>query len=163
MAMTPTLYTISALSTELGRDRRTIADALRHHRPDGKVGGYDGWYLTTALGALGNKRSSGDPEVNRSALAEIMLDRLKMKLSRKSDMQFTVDQFARMVGKERETVLIWMRVGMPYAAQGNWKTGEGFSIRLPHALEWLALVGAHLDDSGDKATISALRLNLSQS
>jgi hypothetical protein len=90
-----------------------------------------------------------------------MLDRLKMK--KKSHMEVTIDQFANILRKERETILIWMRVGMPYASQGNWKTGEGFSIRLPHALEWLALVGAHLDAFGDKAAISALRLDLSQS
>src|SRR5262249_13255436 len=103
----------------------------------------------------------GDPAISRSALVEIMLDRLKMKLNRKSDMQFTVDEFARMVGKERETVLIWMRVGMPYASQGNWRTGEGFSIRPPHALEWLGLIGAHVEQCNDKAALRAFRLGRS--
>jgi hypothetical protein len=153
MAMTPTLYTISALSTELGRDRRTIAEALRHDRPDGKLGTYDAWYLTTALKALSNKQLRGVQATARSAFVEIMLHRLDMKVSQRSDLEFTLDEFAKIVGVERETVLIWIRVGMPYAFQGNWRTGEGFSIRMHHAIEWLGLAGAHVDERNDKAAL----------
>jgi hypothetical protein len=52
-----------------------------------------------------------------------------------------------------------LRVGMPYASAGNWSTGEGFSIRTPHALEWLGLVGAHVEQCNDKAALRALRLD----
>lgn len=56
MAMTAKLFSISALSTELARDRRTIAKALSHTRPDGKTaGGDDAWFLVTALTALDRK------------------------------------------------------------------------------------------------------------
>ena len=159
MAMTPTVFTISGLSTELGRDRRTIADALRHYPSDGKVGSHDGWYLTTALMALEAKRSSVDRPTARSFLVEVMLDRLGMKRTKKSHMEVTLDQFAKVLGQDSETVLVWIRVGMPYASAGNWSTGEGFSIRTPHALEWLGLVGAHVEQCNDKAAFRALRLD----
>jgi hypothetical protein len=82
-----------------------------------------------------------------------------MTPSRKSDLQFTVDQFAKMLGTERETILIWLRVGMPYVSQGNWRTGEGFSIRLHHAIEWLGLAAGHVEQCNDKAAFCALRLD----
>ncbi len=50
--MRPKLWTLSGLEAELGRDRRTIARALRSVRPDGQVRGHDGWHMTTALSAL---------------------------------------------------------------------------------------------------------------
>lgn len=53
MAMTAQLYSVSALAVELGRDRRTIAKALRHIQPDGLTPADErGWYLATALRAL---------------------------------------------------------------------------------------------------------------
>jgi hypothetical protein len=52
----PTLFTIEALATETGRDRRTVAKALRGVTPDGQVKGREGYLLKTALKAL-NARS----------------------------------------------------------------------------------------------------------
>jgi hypothetical protein len=53
MAMTAKLFSISALSTELARDRRTIGKALARVPPDGKTANGDAaWHLTTALAAL---------------------------------------------------------------------------------------------------------------
>jgi hypothetical protein len=52
----PTLFTIEALATETGRDRRTVAKALRGVTPDGQVKGREGYLLNTALKAL-NARS----------------------------------------------------------------------------------------------------------
>ena len=62
MAMMKTLYSISALSVELGRDRRTIACALNSVPPDGKTaGGRNGGHLQTVLQALdGGIRRNGN-------------------------------------------------------------------------------------------------------
>jgi hypothetical protein len=82
-----------------------------------------------------------------------------MKLRKKPHMEFSLDQFAKLLGQDCETVLVWIRAGMPYASMGNWKTGEAFFIRMPHAVDWLVLVGAHIDQWGDKAAASALRMD----
>lgn len=56
MAMTRQLWTINGLATELGKDRRTLAKALRHVPADGTTrGGYQGWYMETALRTLSDK------------------------------------------------------------------------------------------------------------
>ena len=52
MAMTKTLFSISALAVELGRDRRTIATALSGVPGDGTKQGHPAWFITTALQAL---------------------------------------------------------------------------------------------------------------
>src|SRR5438093_9673609 len=64
MAMQPSVFTREALAVELGRDRRTIAKALRDVRPDGELNGRPAWRLTTALDAMRKReranRGDGD-------------------------------------------------------------------------------------------------------
>lgn len=64
MAMTAKLHSLNSLAVELGRDRRTIARALRHVRPDGESGGHRAWFLATAIAALerieGRRGDTGD-------------------------------------------------------------------------------------------------------
>src|SRR5215212_1292675 len=62
MGMVRTLYSVSGLSVELAKDRRTISRALASVPPDGKVGAHPGWYLLTALQALGwiGRKSDGE-------------------------------------------------------------------------------------------------------
>jgi hypothetical protein len=62
MAMTRQLWTLNGLATELGKDRRTLGRALRHVPGDGATrSGYKGWFMETALRALGSKdKSSGE-------------------------------------------------------------------------------------------------------
>jgi len=86
MSMTRTLYTLSALSVELGRDRRTIARALSAVPPDGKVSGHGAWHLLTALQALGwiGRKSEGerlDPEQERARKDRAIADLHEMKLA----------------------------------------------------------------------------------
>src|SRR5215210_5083169 len=52
MSMTRQLYSLSALATELRRDRRTVAAALSGVPGDGAKQGHPAWFLTTALQAL---------------------------------------------------------------------------------------------------------------
>src|SRR3954469_18130081 len=60
MSMTARLWSISALSVELGLDRRTIGAGLRGVRPDGELRGSPAWLLSTALRAL---RVKGAPQL----------------------------------------------------------------------------------------------------
>lgn len=69
MAMTPSLFSIEALAVELGRDRRTVAKALRGFPCDGELNGRPAWRLQTALRAL---RARDDVAVGgEPALAEM--------------------------------------------------------------------------------------------
>jgi hypothetical protein len=54
MALTAKLWSLSGLSVELGVNVRTIGQALSNVPADGTIeGGHSGWYLLTALAALG--------------------------------------------------------------------------------------------------------------
>jgi hypothetical protein len=72
VSMTPSLFSIESLAVELGRDRRTIAKALRDVPADGESNGRPVWRITTALRAMqrrdGNDRGSDGIE---QLLAEI--------------------------------------------------------------------------------------------
>lgn len=50
--MTPQFRRISSIAVELGRDRRTVAKALRRVRPDRTVQGRPCWLLSTSVAAL---------------------------------------------------------------------------------------------------------------
>src|SRR3712207_3463861 len=86
MSMTRALYSLSALSTELGKDRRTIARALATVPPDGKVSGHAAWYMLTAIAALGwiGRKSDGerlDPEQERARKDKAIADLHELKLA----------------------------------------------------------------------------------
>ena len=88
MSMTAQVFSISALSVELGRDRRTIGKALARVPPDGETAdGRQGWFLTTAQRALESsedRRHRGEPLDDSDLLrpeqaaraADAFLDRL---------------------------------------------------------------------------------------
>ena len=66
MSMVKRLWSLSALSVELNRDRRTIAKFLRGIPADGQINGHDAWHLQTVLNAMGkssntNQRTSLPP------------------------------------------------------------------------------------------------------
>ena len=65
MAMTPKLWSINALATELGMDRRTVAKKLSGVRPSGTLNGSPTWHLTVALEAI-QRRSRQRQEEDRS-------------------------------------------------------------------------------------------------
>jgi hypothetical protein len=66
MPQTARLWTIAGLATELGRNVRTIASALRNTPPDGKCGRHPGWRMSTAVARLSlpadRRRSNGGNE-----------------------------------------------------------------------------------------------------
>jgi|ERR1700730_5672390 hypothetical protein len=64
MAMTRQLWSLNGLATELGKDRRTLGRVLRHVAADGTTrGGYQGWFMETALRALSHKGKAGSEDV----------------------------------------------------------------------------------------------------
>jgi hypothetical protein len=66
MAMTPKIWTVSALSVEFDIDRRTVAKRLAKVPADGKSRGVPGWFLTTAAPILqGVKPAPKEPLVPR--------------------------------------------------------------------------------------------------
>ena len=52
MGMRAKLWSLSGLSTELQRNPRTVARALRDTPPDGHLGRHPGWLMSTAAAAL---------------------------------------------------------------------------------------------------------------
>ncbi len=52
MAMSRKLWSINGLAVELDRDRRIVADAVGHLKPDGESAGRPAWFMTTAVRAL---------------------------------------------------------------------------------------------------------------
>src|SRR4051794_2586257 len=75
MSMTARLWSINALATELGTDRRTIGTRLRRTRPDGELNGHAAWTLPTALKAIngegGGKTDRGPPPPGAEMLADV--------------------------------------------------------------------------------------------
>lgn len=72
MAMTARIWTINGLASELDRDRRTIGAALRDVNHDGKTDrGHKGWYMETALKALGAGGRGGSSEDGLDKNAEL--------------------------------------------------------------------------------------------
>jgi phage terminase Nu1 subunit (DNA packaging protein) len=84
MGMTARLWSINALATELGRDRRTIAKALRQVAPDGKADGGKAWFMTTALAALAaadqpRKPDDLDPAQERARKDRALAEQTEMR------------------------------------------------------------------------------------
>ena len=69
MAMTPQLFTLHALSTELGRDSRLLARALANTPPDAVNGRHKCWRLRTALAALSAHGYPADRGVSNGSAA----------------------------------------------------------------------------------------------
>ncbi len=64
MAMKPRLWSINGLAAELRTDRRTVAKRLHGVPPDGRKGGFDAWYLETALPYVrGERAAPAEPEI----------------------------------------------------------------------------------------------------
>lgn len=138
MAMTKQLYSINALATELGRDRRTISSALAKVKPDGKSGRWDAWYLATAIEVLQPKAAAG------GTFPSLIVDRLRGAGDDNPPLpdasRCSVSEFARASSVEPETVLQWLKAGMPFLTAGDWKTGEGFILCFGWAADWTAML-----------------------
>jgi hypothetical protein len=143
MSMTKRLWSISALAAELGRDRRTVAAALRDVAADGTLrDGHRGWHLQTALDALDEGRSSRPAQHEpRETLLSRWAGRLDAWPELFAEIQtMPVMSFEETCADARvdaETLLTWVRCGLPYVDQGDIVTGQGFSFRAVHIFDWL--------------------------
>jgi hypothetical protein len=77
MTMTPRLWSLNALATEFGRDRRTVARLLRDVRPAGDLHGKPAWMLAdvapllTAPAATGKGKTRNTPPAIPDAFASL--------------------------------------------------------------------------------------------
>lgn len=134
------LWSINGLSVELRMDRRTLAKKLEGVPPDGEIKGHAAWYLSTALDAIESRQASSTRPVNRarSSVLQHFLDRMHdwRDLCQGAPIHFTVEDMAEMFDVSRETVLGWLRAGMPYREGGCFETGEGFKLVLSWVIDW---------------------------
>jgi hypothetical protein len=152
MGMTKQLWSINALATELGHDRRTIALALREIRPDGTLRGHSAWYLDTALMAVTPRFRAGPtgeaPGANGTSLpsrCSIASRTGRRSTSRgppaeREAMWVDVATAAQWMSAKPDDVLTWLRAGCPYAVEGDWATGKGFKLKFHWVTDWTALV-----------------------
>jgi hypothetical protein len=142
MSMRPRLWSLNGLATELGRDRRTMGKVLATSPADGKLSGHPAWLLTTALRALDGYEeprtvsavNSGDPLLGN------LIDRIENWQEVHSDppIEWPIGATAEGLGLSVETLVIWLRSGMPYANEGNLVTGAGFVLVPSWVIDWQA-------------------------
>jgi hypothetical protein len=156
MAMTRQLWSLSALSVELGKDRRTVAAVLGRVPADGTIpGGHRGWFLSTALEAFNSpaKVRGGGP-----------LDHFAIRLDEWREvhacepLHLPLDEAAAVFGIERETLVTWLRAGLPYGEVGDFETGDGFILNTAWLVDWMILFQCLARASGDTPSVRKLQI-----
>jgi hypothetical protein len=92
------LYSINALSEEIGIDRRTMASRLRDFSPDGQINGHAAYHLGTALSAVFEGGPASVPDQLATALRHV--ERIAADLQRGLDsieLEPSVDRRREMV------------------------------------------------------------------
>jgi hypothetical protein len=160
MSMTKRLWSISALAVELNRDRRTIAAALRDVPADGMIGTDKAWHLDTAVAALEGRSSRPAPHAPRESPLSNWVYRLKgwreIYVERPPRQVLTFEETCADWKVDRDTLLTWLRAGLPYVQEGDFETGEGFTFRSTHVFDWLS---ALICISGSEAEQRKLRID----
>ena len=77
---------------------------------------------------------SGDPLLGN------FIDRVENWQEVHSDprIEWTIEATADGLGLSVETLVIWLRSGMPYAREGDWATGAGFVLVPSWVIDWQA-------------------------
>lgn len=76
------IFTISALATELGRDRRKLTAVLRTVEPDGITDrGHPGWLIKTAIEALAGDGMELNPAAEKARLDKARADLAELDLA----------------------------------------------------------------------------------
>lgn len=165
MAMIRQLWSLNALSVELGRDRRTVAKILNDTAPDGVLKGKPAWYLQTALQAFGQYDGLPHYLVNAEDAAHnqcgFLSDRVEdwEEIYGEEPIEWTFEEAVENLPYSAEQILTWLRAGAGYVKAGDWATGEGFILR-PHWLidfSWFAYVCTKL--TGDRKAARLLKLS----
>lgn len=172
MAMTRKLWSISALATEFNIDRRTAAGRIADIPPAGKVRGHDAWRLADVVDALLPRPAGPPPGAPRDPLLQTLVERAadwreihahadetQLAATERDFSNLSIDELAELVGADPADVLRWLRAGMPYHVRGDFESGDGFTIRASHAIDWLGLVHrAALAADAVRYVAGALRL-----
>src|SRR5262249_14106677 len=132
MAMTASIFSINALSTELALDRRTVTAALKDVAPDGAdARGYPGWRLRTALDRLGyqrgDKRSSGASYKERWLRARA--ERSELELKERRGEVIEVPALLREI--EQRWINILLQVRQRFLAVPSKLAGQHSRLRTP--------------------------------
>jgi len=101
-----------------------------------------------------------EPDPYLESLADRARNWREIHVGRRYGNRIPIDVAATMFAAgDRDAVLIWLRVGLPYAVEGNWETGEGFWLAISWMMEWGVHTTMRADASGDWATARELRLD----
>ena len=164
MTMQRRLWSINALATELGKDRRTIAKRLDGVPIDGQLSGHPAWYLATALAAV-EQNDTRDPSRRREDVGFVsshFCERLRSwqeihgQGGRGS--MLSIEETALLLGVDTQSVLLWLRAGMPYVKEGDFETGAGFRLRPSWVLDWMLTLSTVCLLTEDEPARRALRL-----
>jgi hypothetical protein len=163
LSMVRKLWSLSALSTELGRDRRTVSKILATTPPDGRPNGHPAWLLTTALRALYAYEEPQPASAANSAGVFLgsFINRVVhwQEIHRGPQIEWTIEATAERLGLTVETVVIWLRSGMPYAREGDWATGAGFVLVPSWVIDWQAKLTVLNKLFGDQHTARQLAID----
>jgi len=163
MAMTRKLWSLNGLGIKLGKDRRTVGRIMDKVRPDGKLQGNPAWYLTTALQALYDDETPNFPRRNSGMVLEHFADRLdawrELHGGDQPGMTFSIGEMAELTGEEPETLLQWLRAGLPYVVEGDWESGTGFAFKPAWVLDWVMALSCLAKLTGDRNNAAKLRLS----
>jgi hypothetical protein len=119
-------------------DRRTVAKALSSVPKDGHISGEKAWHLTTALRAILEPRPGGAQRfTEHNDIVARLEDRLEHPPILHSEIPtLSVGEYAGLTRQSASNVLKMLKAGMPFVEEGDWRTGEGFTLRLHWAMEW---------------------------
>ena len=163
MGMTKKLWSINALATEFGMDRRTVAKRIEDIPYDGKDRGSPQWHIASVMWALApdppRGRASSDSKFD--AMSETIACRITnwreiFTPSQSEAGRVSLAEFAELAGEDEKVVLTWLRAGMPYIVRGDFETGAGFVLHFAHSAEWIAFAKRWLWVSERKDLIRAL-------
>ena len=132
---------MNGLAVEFDRDRRTVAKALAEVPPDGRLKGHKAWFLSTALPVLEDllsrsRRPDDDDHFGPLWHFASRVDGWEEIYSREKRTR-TIEEIAGEYRVEPEAVLVWLRAGMPYVQEGDWRTGGGFVLRPAWVFDWV--------------------------
>jgi hypothetical protein len=163
MAMMKKLWSLSGLAVELGMDRRTVGRVMATASSDGAIQGHPAWHMTSALRALADDgQASASQHIGNGPLAHFAerLDTWREIYGNddRDDMACPIGEAAAMFGEEPETLLCWLRCGMPFVKAGSWETGDGFLLSPPWVFDWKMSLVCLAKFSGDPISAQKLRV-----
>jgi len=138
-----------------------IANALASVPEDGTLKGHKAWFLTTALSALEPKpelrRPSNDDQIGPLWHFASRLEGWE-EIHLREKPERPIGQVAAEYNVPVQTVLTWLRAGLPYLQEGDWHTGEDFVLRPAWVFDWILALSCLTDCPGQKAWAQELRL-----